>query len=193
MANEISFYEEICEKVLYILSGLLGDNYSIVFSYNKNLPQMISEIEQGLSAKSKFHGQYIPNLKLDILFGIRKNGSERIELLLLEVKYLRQLSLKEYSQLLGYLLVGLKIDLGILFLVTKSRSLSPVSGELHEILTTGNLPMGFSMVKDNKQFSYNTGISYYHPGNGINWVRSELNNSINSFEELAAVIQEKLS
>lgn len=193
MANEISFYEEICKKVTSILTGLLGDDYKVFFSYNKNLPQMISEIENGLASKCKFHNKYVPNLKLDILFGIKKEGNDNIELVLLEVKYLRQLSLKEYSQLLGYLLVGLEIELGILFLVTKDRSISPLSGELHEILMTGNLPMNFSIEKGNEAFSYKTGISYYHPGNGINWVTSELNNSINSFEDLADKIEQNLS
>ncbi|MDC7241220.1 MAG: hypothetical protein PQJ50_12765 [Spirochaetales bacterium] len=184
MPNEISFYPEICEKFSFFLKGLLGSNYLISYSMNKTLPQMILEIEQDLGSDSLLSEDYIPNLKLDILFGVKAKENNRIEFILFEVKYLKQVSLIEYSQMLGYLTVGKGIKTGLLFLVSKSRSSSPVSSELQDIIATGNLPMEFSVKKNDILHSYHTGLCYYYPGNGINWFNTDPTSGIKSFEHL---------
>ena len=110
--NEVDFYPEICQKFANLISYLSSDS-EIHFSYNKFLPQMIDEIETKFNQKS-FSSVYIPKLKLDILFGIKTKNSDKITYLLFEVKYLKQLGLAEYSQLVGYLQVAENIRLGIL-------------------------------------------------------------------------------
>lgn len=169
--KEIDFYPEICKKFRNYLIDYLPDNSEIKFSYNKSLPQMISEIEKQFSLTESDNSDYIPKLKLDILFGIKTPEKDNITYLLLEVKYLNQLGLSEYSQLSGYLQVAQNIKLGVLFLVMRSKSSSALSNDFNEIINTHNLPMKWKMIiNDNaeeKQISFKTGISFYIPNNGI--------------------------
>ena len=118
--KETDFYHEISEKFRRYLLSYLPENSQIEFSYNKLLPQMVAEIEEKFNYKSHFSEKYIPSLKLDILFGI-KTPNEEIKFILFEVKYLNQLALAEFSQLIGYLQVAKEIKIGILLLVTKER------------------------------------------------------------------------
>ena len=40
-------------------------------------------------------------------------------------------------------------------------------------------------TEDKKEFNYKTGISYYLPSNGIDWIDTKNAGGISSFEELA--------
>jgi hypothetical protein len=124
---------------------------------------------------------------LDILFGIKFDND--ISYVLFEVKYLKQLGLAEYSQLTGYLQVAKNIKLGILFLVLKPNSSSSISSDFNEIIRTNNLPMKWktliSKISCEDEYSYKTGISYYVPNNGIDWIDTKNIGGISSFEELA--------
>jgi len=187
--REIDFYPEICEKFSNYLLTYLPEFSEIKYSYNKSLPQMIFEIEEQFDVNNQEGANYIPKLKLDILFGIKSKKSERITYILLEVKYLNQLGLSEYSQLSGYLQVAQNIKLGVLFLVMKPKSNSALSNDFNEIIKTHNLPMKWKMLIDNelntKQLDFKTGISYYVPNNGIEWINTVDIDGISSFEELA--------
>ncbi len=88
----IDFYPEICEKFSAYLIPYLPETTKIQYSYNKSLPQMIQEIENKFSLKST-KTDYIPKLRLDILFGFKISNKKEIVYLLLEVKYLNQLGL----------------------------------------------------------------------------------------------------
>ena len=111
---------------------------------------------------------------------------------MLEDKHLTQLGLSEYSQLIGYLQVAKDIELGVLFIVLKPKSTSPLSNEFHEIIRTNNLPMEWkvSLDKNKDERNFKTGISYYVPNNGIEWIDTTELNGISSFEELAKLIVE---
>ena len=186
--KEIDFYPEICEKFSNYLTSYLTNDYSIQFAYNQSLPQLISEIEDKFEISNKV-SRFAPKLKLDILFGIKSNKSNEINYLLLEIKYLNQLGLAEYSQLAGYLQVAQNIKFGVLFLVLKPNSNSSLSNDFSEIIRTHNLPMKWKMLvekkHENKTFDFKTGISYYVPNNGIDWVNTQEIDGISSFEELA--------
>jgi len=182
--KEIDFYPEICEKFKKYLITYLPNNVEINYSFNKLLPQMMDEINKKFDI-SETDNSYIPKLKLDILFGI-KISNEKLFYILFEVKYLKQLGLAEYSQLSGYLQVAKNIKFGILFLVLKPNSNSSLSSDFNEIIRTNNLPMKWKMMIDNsEEFSYKTGISYYIPNNGIDWIDTKNIGGISSFEELA--------
>ncbi|OQX78928.1 MAG: hypothetical protein B6D64_05625 [Bacteroidetes bacterium 4484_276] len=187
--KEIDFYPEICEKFSNYLLTYLPEYSVIKYSYNKSLPQMISEIEEKFNITEQEKANYIPKLKLDILFGIKLKESKKITYILLEVKYLNQLGLSEYSQLSGYLQVAQKIKLGVLFLVMKPKSNSALSNDFNEIIKTHNLPMKWKMLIDNelntRQLDFKTGISYYVPNNGIEWINTVDIDGISSFEKLA--------
>ena len=186
--KEIDFYPEICEKFSNYLFPYLPEFSEIKYSYNKSLPQMIEEIIEQFDIDTEQYPSYIPKLKLDILFGIKTKASKNITYILLEVKYLNQLGLSEYSQLSGYLQVAQNIKIGVLFLVMKPKSNSALSNDFNEIIKTHNLPMKWKMLIDNplnkKQLNFKTGISYYVPNNGIEWINTIDIDGISSFEEL---------
>lgn len=188
--KEIDFYPEICKKFKDYLTSYFPSGTEISYSYNKSLPQLIEEIEQELGLKSKLSEKYVPKLKLDVLFGIKLVNSNDIAFILLEVKHLTQLGLSEYSQLIGYLQVAKDIKFGVLFIVLKPKSTSPISNDFHEIIRTNNLPMEWKVLfnknKDTRDFK--TGISYYVPNNGIEWVDTNELNGISSFDELAKLL-----
>ncbi len=185
--KEIDFYPEICAKFKKYLITYLPNDAEINYSFNKLLPQMIDEINEKFGI-NETNSSYIPKLKLDILFGI-KIGNEKLFYILFEVKYLKQLGLAEYSQLSGYLQVAKNIKFGILFLVLKPNSNSSLSSDFNEIIRTNNLPMKWKMLIDTidkqEEFNYKTGISYYIPNNGIDWIDTKNIGGISSFEELA--------
>jgi len=111
---------------------------------------------------------------------------------LLEVKHLAQLGLIDYSQLVGYMQVAKEIKFGVLFIVLMPKSTYALSNDFHEIIRTNNLPMEwrglFDKKKDERDFK--TGISYYVPNNGIEWIDTKALNGISSFEEFAKLVLE---
>jgi len=187
--KEIDFYPEICEKFSNYLLTYLPEFSEIKYSYNKSLPQMISEIKEQFGINNQEDTNYIPKLKLDILFGVKLKEKKKITYILLEVKHLNQLGLSEYSQLSGYLQVAQNIKIGILFLVMKPKSNSALSNDFNEIIKTHNLPMKWKVLIDSKltekQLDFKAGISYYVPNNGIEWINTIDIDGISSFEELA--------
>ncbi len=189
--KEIDFYPEICERFKKYLASYFPEGTNIAFSYNKSLPQLVNDIELELNLESDISKKYIPKLKLDILFGIKLLESNRISFILLEVKHLTQLGLAEYSQLIGYLQVAKNIQLGVLLIVLKPKSTSPLSNDFHEIIRTNNLPMKWRVILDRNKDSKNfrAGISYYAPNNGIEWIDTSDLNGISSFEELANLMK----
>lgn len=187
--KEIDFYPEICNKFSAYLISYLPETSEIQYSYNKSLPQMIAEIEQKFNISKIDNLSYIPKLKLDILFGIKTKKDDKIKFILLEVKYLNQLGLSEYSQLAGYLQVAQHIKIGVLFLVMKPKSNSSLSNDFNEIIKTHNLPMEWKMFIEDKarkqEYNFKTGISYYIPNNGIEWINTTDIHGISSFQNLA--------
>ncbi len=183
--KETDFYNEICNKFRKYLLTYLPNDTRIEFSYNKFLPQMVAEIEEKLGTKSYLSQKFIPALKLDILFGVKFSDNE-IRFILFEVKYLNQLALAEFSQLIGYLQVAKRIDIGILLLVTKNPNGNVLSNEFNQILLMSELPMEWIILLNESKYNFDTGICYYIPNNGIEWIQTDQVNGICNFEELAA-------
>ncbi|NOX46747.1 MAG: hypothetical protein GXO89_07195 [Chlorobi bacterium] len=187
--KEIDFYPEICEKFSQYLMAYLPLSSEIKYSYNKLLSQMIAEINRKFEISDNGKTDYIPKLKLDILFGIKNKKANDITYILLEVKHLSQLGLSEYSQLAGYLQVAQIIKLGVLFLVMKPQSKIALSNDFNEIIRTGNLPMKWRVLlnkqTNSKSLDFKTGICYYIPNNGIEWINTSDVEGISSFDALA--------
>lgn len=186
--KEIDFYPEISEKFKEYLLSYLPPNTQIEFSYNKPLPKMIEEIENKLNYKSHLSDKYIPALQLDILLGVLIPNKE-IQFILFEVKYSHQLSLANFSQLVGYLQVAKEIKYGISLLVTKNPSSNILSNDFAEIILMKKLPMKWTLQIDEdftqKQYEFETGICYLVPNNGIDWKNTEDICGIYSFENLS--------
>lgn len=190
--SEISYYKEFAEKFTTYLNSYLGKDFKIYFSFNKNLDSMVEDLEQQSNIKITKGNDYIPKLKLDICFAMI-NKTNDVKLILIEAKYLNQLSLKDYSQLVGYLQVAKNISLGLLLLIQKAHSTNKLSNDFQEIMSLKKLPMDWvlNLKSIGEEHHFKTGIISYIPGNGIDWINTKELNGISSFEELIVEIMNK--
>lgn len=186
--NEIGFYEEFSEKFRKYLISYLGEGFEVFYSCNSTLDNIIEKLENSCNTKIKPNDVYIPKLKLDIVFAICKRG-EIPKLILIEAKYLAQLSLKDYSQLVGYLQVAKVINIGLLLLIKKSTSSNNLSNDFHEIVRLKKLPMDWiiNIKQANEEHNFKTGIIRYIPNNGIDWIDTRDVCGLSSFQELANI------
>ena len=187
--NEISYYKEFAEKFTTYLTSYLGKDSKIYFSFNKTLDCMIEDLEQQSNIIISKSDTYIPKLKLDICFAIL-NPINEVKLILIEAKYLIQLSLKDYSQLVGYLQVAKNISIGLLLLIQKGHSSNKLSNDFQEIVRLKKLPMDWilNLKSFGEEHKFKTGIISYIPSNGIDWINTKELNGISSFEELVKEI-----
>ena len=160
----------------------------IAYSQNKSLDSMIAEVCDLLKVSNPFPDEYIPKLKLDILLGIKLVN--KIHFILVEAKYLTQLSLKDYSQLTGYFQVAKNIGTGLLLLIVKGTSPNKLSSDFGEILKLNKLPMDWKVTVKNSEYDFKTGILTYLPGNGINWIETNNINGISDFKQLVQIIKD---
>ena len=186
--NEISYYQEFSQKFSHYLISYLDNSFQIYFSCNQTLDRIIEDLEKQSGQQLVSEETYIPKLKVDIVFAICGNN-KKPRLLLIEAKYLNQLSLKDYSQLVGYLQVAKSIDLGILLLIQKDLSINKLSGDFQEIVRLKKLPMDWviNLRALNEHYEFRTGIINYTPGDGIDWFDTSDINGISSFTEIAAI------
>lgn len=189
--KEIDFYIEFSEKFTQYLRGYMNQDFEIVYSVNKSLDLMISELNDKLNTRIEFENEYIPKLKLDILFAVKKN--DKVHLILIEAKYLKKLSLKDYSQLSGYLQVAKNISTGILLLIVKGSSPNKLSNDFNEIVKLKKLPMNWTQIVSNNKYLFQTGIMFFQPRNGIDWIDSKKVNGISDYKELAIIIEKSLT
>lgn len=187
--NEISYYDEFSVKFSSYLKSYLPQSYSVYFSCNKTLDSIITDLEEMSGLSVRENDTYIPKLKVDIVFLI-SGVNIKPRLILIEAKYLNQLSLKDYSQLVGYLQVAKTIDFGLLLLIQKGLSVNKLSGDFQEIVRLKKLPMDWiiNLKKSNENYQFKTGIINYTPGNGIDWIDTKELNGISSFDELAVIL-----
>lgn len=190
LQNEISYYEEFSKKFSQHLSSYLSVGYSVFYSCNKTLDFIVSDLERQSGITIKEEGAYVPKLKVDIVFSII-NPDKKVRLILIEAKYLNQLSLKDYSQLVGYLQVAKTIDLGLLLLIQKGISPNKLSNDFQEIVRLKKLPMDWyiDIRKINQQYNFKTGIINYIPAGGFDWINTADINGISSFEELSEILK----
>ncbi len=183
--NEISFYEEFSKKFSQYLTTYLGKDYNVFYACNNTLDNLVGNLEKACKMNIKPQNVYIPKLKLDIVFAICSEDKNP-RLILIEAKYLHQLSLKDYSQLVGYLQVAKSIDLGLLLLIQKGASYSKLSNDFQEIVRLKKLPMDWmvNLKQFNEIHNFKTGIISYVPNNGIEWLDTKELCGISSFDEL---------
>jgi hypothetical protein len=188
--NEISYYNEFAGKFAAYLTSYLGEGSRIYYSLNKSLDNMVADLEQQANVTISPNGAYIPKLKLDICFAVI-NEIGAVKLILVEAKYLSQLSLKDYSQLVGYLQVAKSVSLGLLLLIQKGHSPNKLSNDFQEIVSLKKLPMDWilSLKSIKEEHHFKTGIITYIPGNGIDWIKTNELNGISTFEELVNQIK----
>lgn len=169
--KETDFYPEVCEKLAKYLSTYLGHEY-FAFSMNGNLANLVFQIHEKLGVP--LSQTYFPELKVDILFGI-KLGETKISFCLVEVKKGSSLTLIHFSQLVGYMQVAKHVKVGLLLLVNDGSGTSPLSSDFSTIIDTGNLPADWKTVlrRTGESFSFKAGICTYLVNNGIEWISSE--------------------
>ena len=189
--GEIDFYPELCEKFKKYISSYLPEGTKVESSYSKPLPEMVHEIEDKMGGISSVSKTYMPSLKLDILFGFKIRQSE-IRYVLIEVKYSNNLSLVDFSQLLGYLQVAKNIKIGILLLVARKGGKNALSNDFAKIVDMKELPMEWALLlkeaEGEKKYDFRVGICYYVPSNGLDWFDTKRLKGIDGFETLATAI-----
>lgn len=186
--KEIDFYPEIA-KIFKKNILLKYPYFEIAYSCNKELTQMIDEVERSLNFNSVFTGSFIPKLKLDILFAIRNPTNSKNKLILFEVKFAKALTLSNYSQLLGYLQIAKLIDTGVLFLVNQGGgSTNGFSNDFAEIVQANILPMNWSITefKDKTKRQFRTAICQWYQGGKFLWTNATHFEGFSSEEELIA-------
>ncbi len=180
---EIAYYPEVCEKLGKYLDDCFDGLHKFSDSQNKQLDMMIAEIHNklGLPRSAVFY----PPLKTDIAFGIEFPGGV-VSPLLFEVKRGNNLTLMDYSQLVGYLQVAKHIKVGILMLVNLGRDASQLSSDFKHLIDIQQLTFDWSVTSSTtgEMNNFRTGICVYTPGNGIDWIDSGHNNGISSWETL---------
>ena len=70
MPTEMSFYIEFADKFREYLQSYIDESCEIYYSSNKTLDNMIDDFEKKSGHKIKSEGEYVPKLKLDIVFAI---------------------------------------------------------------------------------------------------------------------------
>ena len=183
--NEISYYEEFSEKFKKYLNTYFNDKADVYYACNNTLDNLVKTLEKDCGFQIKPDNVYVPKLKVDMVFAICLLN-KRPRLILIEAKLLNQLSLKDYSQLIGYLQVAKIIEFGLLLLIQKNNSLRNMSNDFREIISLKKLPMKWLMTlkHTDEGFDFRTGILSYIPNNGIDWIPTREINGISSFEEL---------
>lgn len=192
--REEDTYLDIANRFVRAIKGLHPD-WSVAFSQNKFLPSMITDLENELEGESDYHSSYVPNLKLDILIGVKKESENpHISLVLLEVK-VETLTLNHQAQLMGYLIAAPKIKCGILFCAAlpnaRQRQVSFVSSELSTLLNLRALPASFSYSSVDPQVTSNfrIGIAYCQYQAMIQWRPNQASQAISSFQSLTEYIE----
>ena len=192
--NEISFYPGICDYFERQLKLALP-NVKIASAIDGTLNNLICQTSTKLQLSSTFSNQYIPKLKVDILFHFAQDGEET--LLLFEVKYSESLKLMNYSQLLGYLHVAKIIETGILLLVPKPDTRSILSNDFDEILQMNSLPLKVKLTDDRvggvDMSRISTGITEFSVGGTPAWYGSGAPEGIGSMEALADQVRNCLN
>jgi hypothetical protein len=186
--GEIDFYPELCTKIEQYLRFYLPVETKISYAYNKHLLNMVTEIDEKIGEKSEIANDYLPLLKLDILFGIKLPDKETI-FILFEVKYGNQLTLSDVSQLIGYLQVAKNIEIGILLLVVKTKQNNMLSNDFSEIVQMRNLPMEWQVLLEGKdgtrRHNFEIGICNFVPNNGIDWLEIKEAKGIKNFKDIS--------
>lgn len=191
MPREIDFYVEFSEKFKKNLLGHLGAGFMIEYSVNQSFDRIIIDLERLSGLRLAEDAEYVPKLKLDIVFLIYGKGKVP-KLLLIEAKYLKQLSLINYSQLVGYLQVAKCMSLGLLVLIQKEYTSSKLSDDFQEIANLRKLPMDWiaELKGFGKRYSFRTGIVTYIPKGTIEWIDSHPSFGLSSYRELSEAIKE---
>ena len=188
--KEIDFYPEIARKFKQSITSKYPQ-FDVAYSCNKELPQMIEEVEKELNCDTVFSGSFIPKLKLDILFAIRNRQTGTSDLILFEVKYEKYLTLSNYSQLLGYLQIAKKIQKGVLLLVNKGgHSTNGFSNDFAEIVNANVLPMDWTVneYNDTSERTFQTAICQYFTGGMFRWMNASQFNGLSSVDEIVSGI-----
>ena len=187
--REIETYQDLGNRYIRSIKGIHPE-WEVSFSQDKFLPQMIDELERELGGETDYHGVFIPNLKLDILIGIKKDSSAHISLVLLEVK-VEALTLNFHAQLLGYLVSAPLIKCGILACVNVGRfGGSYFSDEYDELLSLNAMPMSFEVRTRQSNYTFRTGVTYGMYQSMIQWRSSNDENAICGFSQLCDYIEQ---
>lgn len=191
--KETDFYPVLGQRFQRELLAHLPEESKVVFAMDAFLPDLLRTVKNELNEELDVDIEQMPKLKLDILIGV-KVPDRSPNMIIVEVKYLEQLSLAHYSQMVGYLQVQKKIRFGILALVAKAPASSMLSSDFSTLIQMKNLVTEWEMITRagdrSDSYFFNTAICRYTPNNGIDWMQPHEPNAIGCVEQLVLKLLE---
>lgn len=178
MPNEVSFYPEIQSFIQDQFKSNFANSSKIIHVYwgigelKANLEKIINENPVTCACANNL-ARSIPPLNLDV-FGLITNGI-KYELLILEVKKMSSVGLKEWSQLLGYVLVS-KAKFGLLINIDGTAS-----SRLSQIIASDRYISNIITINDDTHYEHNLGF--------MRWNSITKNFEYNSFSLIKSLSQ----
>jgi hypothetical protein len=190
--NERTYYDSLSSIFENELESNLGSDWSVVCVNNTGSANLRTQVNE-ICERLKLHqlGGKFPEIFTDLVIGIT-NGDGQLRLAKIEVKGpAKNLSLQDYSQLVGYLQVAGLIQVGALLLIEQETIPSPVSGDLKKLINSGRLLVEWdvSSRENNRLSSFKTGICSYVPNGLVDWVDLRTMGGISKWSELAQAIK----
>lgn len=182
--KETDYYPMIYDQLVKYLVDTFGPGYKFSGSIgSKLLSKMFNEIQSDLLVEMT--GQYVPPLETDIAVGV-SNHLDLSKVFLLEVKKGKPLSLKDYSQLVGYLQTASVIKVGLLVLVNDRSGISPLSTDFQSLIANGQVSFNWSSLDKGtgQTANFSTGICAFSPGGRFEWVDTSRLSGISGWSDL---------
>lgn len=190
--NERSHYNALGSIFEIEVRSSLGSDWSVSCVNNtgpSNLRDQVNQICRQLGLP--LSGNLFPAILTDVVLGAT-NGDGKLRLAMIEVKGpAKSVGLVDYSQMVGYLQVARRIEVGALLLIEQGAIPSPVSGDLKKLINSGRLLVNWrvSSTAFEEHRNFNAGICSYVPGGFIDWIDLKSMSGISGWTDLANAIK----
>ena len=190
--NERSHYNALGSIFEIEVRSSLGSDWAVCCVNNtgpSNLRDQVDQICRQLGLP--LSGNLFPAILTDVVLGAT-NGDGKLRLAMIEVKGpAKSVGLVDYSQMVGYLQVARRIEVGALLLIEQGAIPSPVSGDLKKLINSGRLLVNWrvSSTAFEEHRNFNAGICSYVPGGFIDWIDLKSMSGISGWTNLANAIK----
>ena len=197
MANELSHYQGIADRLTPILEQEFGQEYSIEIVHNqtgsgcRNLLDMANKIRSTFSLAGQTD---FPKIDIDMLIGVYNPRVRDLRFSIVEVKDVKAMNSTHYSQLIGYLQVAQLVSVGLLINVVGPRD-AAISAELQSLLSSGQLPLSWkskypNQIYDNGEIAssgrvqgFSTGVLSYAPMGAVSFISTPMAWGISDWQD----------
>lgn len=185
-SKEVDFYQQVVDRFVKHLSDGLPNGYRIFGLHNQmpncsDLTGMIRTLENLIGCKP--FERYFPRIKIDCLIAVA-DKSNRVRVMMLEVKYGNPLRLIDFSQLIGYLQISQFCALGSLVLVSDSNQ-ETTSADFQKLIDLSEMDLSWTVQGSGGGFqSYSVSILRLDVGGGTQFVDTTHTYGLSSWQEI---------